>query len=163
MALMLQTLSLLSSSTLISYIFIFAIITFFVHALFLMITTRIFKTENNDYKIAMKVLWLPILVSLVLATILILTGLTESSIFNGVVSILVLGVYVWVIKVNYCVSVVKAFFIFLVSGFFLGLFYSIIFALLWAYTVSRVMEGIAGIQSGAYGLHLPLLKNLILG
>ena len=108
-----------------------------------MLTTKIFKIGNNNYKTALKVLWAPILISLILFTILTLVGLANSNILVIIISILILILYIWLIGKSYKISIGKAFFIAIVSSLFLSIFYTLVIVVSWAYIADKIMGGIS--------------------
>ena len=96
---------------------IMGVISLFFWPLFLMISTRIFKTQDRTYKTAFKVMLWPIIISTILSIMPIFiinqTMMWILWIFLGI-GLLVLNL--WLIKVNYSVGFGRAFVISLVAG-----------------------------------------------
>jgi len=101
----------------ISYPLIMGIISLFFWPLFLMISTKIFKTQDRTYKTAFRVLFWPIIISTIFSIILnFILNQTILWILWAVVGIGLLILNLWLIKTNYTVGFGRAFVISLVAG-----------------------------------------------
>jgi hypothetical protein len=93
------------------------IISLFFWPLFLMISTKIFKTQNKTYKIAFKVLLWPIIISTIFS--IILNFISNQALLRTLWVIVGIGLLIlnlWLIKTNYHVNLGRAFIISLIAG-----------------------------------------------
>jgi hypothetical protein len=98
------------------YPLLMGVVNYFVSALFLMISTKIFKTENNNYKTALKVLLLPIILSIILSIIFsYISSGTLLTVLWILSFVILLILNIWLIKKNYLVTTGRAILIFIVA------------------------------------------------
>jgi len=112
------------------YPLIMGIVGLFMGALFLMLTTKMFKTQNNNYGTALKVVLWPIIISTILS--IVLNYVTNQTLLVVLWIITFIGLLVlnlWLVKTNYLVGIGKAFLILLVA-FLIGIIPAIIVALI---------------------------------
>jgi len=111
------------------YPLIMGIILLFLSPLFLMISTKIFKTADNSYGTAFRVVIWPVIISTVLSIILNYVVIQSKALMIILMIVLWGGLLIfniWLVASNYYVTVGRAFLILLVGGLMLIIPYVII-------------------------------------
>lgn len=120
---------------------VMGVISLFLGAFFLMLSTKIFKTSNSNYPTALKATIFPLTFSTIMSVILNFISNASLSIFLWLFTFvvgLILGV--WFVKINYLVGIGKALLILLVA-FAIGIIPSIIIILILGLIASLIFVG----------------------
>ncbi|MBU2503945.1 MAG: hypothetical protein KJ879_02740, partial [Nanoarchaeota archaeon] len=104
---------------------LFLVAGFFISAFFLKLSSKLYKTENTGYGLAMKVLWIPFIIGAVLALVQPSLASSVGQVIYYVLLIVNLVLSIWIAKTNYHVKGWRAFEILFIGGLFSVIFYAV--------------------------------------